>query len=409
VLKRVVVTGMAGISPIGNDWQQVSARLKAQSTGIKHMQEWGKYIGLNTRLGAPVDFIRPAHYSRKQTRSMGRIALLATYATELALIDAGLLNDPCLNSGQMGIAYGSSAGSLDAVAEFGNMLINHTVNGLNATSYIRMMAHTSVVNIGLFFGINGRVYTTSSACTSSSQGIGYAYEAIKHGYQTLMVAGGAEELSASEAAVFDTLFATSTLNDSPEQTPRPFDRDRDGLVIGEGAGTLILEEREHAIQRGAKIYAEVVGFGTNSDGLHVTQPDSKSMQTAMRLALQDARLDAADIGYISAHGTATEHGDVAESHATAAVFGSNTPISAFKSYTGHTLGACGALEAWVAINMMNEGWFHPTVNLENIDPACAELDYIRDDIRILNCEYIMSNNFAFGGINTSLIFKRVTQ
>jgi 3-oxoacyl-[acyl-carrier-protein] synthase II len=409
VLKRVVVTGMAGISPIGNDWQQVSARLKAQSTGIKHMQEWGKYIGLNTRLGAPVDFIRPAHYSRKQTRSMGRIALLATYATELALIDAGLLNDPCLNSGQMGVAYGSSAGSLDAVAEFGNMLINHTVNGLNATSYIRMMAHTSVVNIGLFFGINGRVYTTSSACTSSSQGIGYAYEAIKHGYQTLMVAGGAEELSASEAAVFDTLFATSTLNDSPEQTPRPFDRDRDGLVIGEGAGTLILEEREHAIQRGAKIYAEVMGFGTNSDGLHVTQPDSKSMQTAMRLALQDARLDAADIGYISAHGTATEHGDVAESHATAAVFGSNTPISAFKSYTGHTLGACGALEAWVAINMMNEGWFHPTVNLENIDPACAELDYIRDDIRILNCEYIMSNNFAFGGINTSLIFKRVTQ
>ena len=373
------------------------------------MQEWDKYIGLNTRLAAPADFTRPAHYSRKQTRSMGRIALLATYATELALIDAGLLNDPVLNSGQMGIAYGSSAGSLDAVAEFGNMLINHTVNGLNATSYIRMMAHTSAVNIGLFFGINGRVYTTSSACTSSSQGIGYAYEAIKHGYQTLMVAGGAEELSASEAAVFDTLFATSTCNETPEKTPRPFDRDRDGLVIGEGAGTLILEEREHAIQRGAKIYAEVIGFGTNSDGLHVTQPDSKSMQTAMRLALQDAGLEASAIGYISAHGTATEHGDVAESHATAAVFGSNTPISAFKSYTGHTLGACGALEAWVAINMMNENWFHPTTNLENIDPACAELDYITDDIRMLNCEYIMSNNFAFGGINTSLIFKRVTQ
>ena len=162
-------------------------------------------------------------------------------------------------------------------------------------------------------------------------------------------------------------------------------------------------------QRGAQIYAELLGFGTNSDGLHVTQPDSKSMQTAMRLALQDAKLDAADIGYISAHGTATEHGDVAESHATAAVFGNNTPISAFKSYTGHTLGACGALEAWVAINMMNEGWFHATANLENIDPACAELDYIREDIRALDCEYIMSNNFAFGGINTSLIFKRVTQ
>jgi 3-oxoacyl-[acyl-carrier-protein] synthase II len=406
MLKRVVVTGMAGISPIGNNWEQVAKKLKTQSTGIERLDEWDKYIGLNTRLGAPADFIKPAHYSRKQTRSMGRIALMATYATELALIDAGLLNNPCLNSGQMGVAYGSSAGSLDALAEFGNMLLNHTVNGLNATSYIRMMAHTSAVNIGLFFGINGRIYTTSSACTSGSQGIGYAYEAIKHGYQKLMVAGGAEELSASEAAVFDTLFATSVRNDTPEKSPRPFDRDRDGLVIGEGAGTLILEERDHALARGAKIYAELVGFGTNSDGMHVTQPDSISMQSTMRLALQNAELAASAIGYISAHGTATTHGDVAESHATAAIFGANTPISSLKSYTGHTLGACGALEAWIAINMMNEGWFHPTANLESIDPACAPLDYIKDNVRLLNCDYIMSNNFAFGGINTSLIFKR---
>jgi len=409
MLKRVVVTGMAGISPIGNDWQQVAARLKAQSTGIQTIHDWDKYNGLNTRLAAPSDFTRPAHYSRKQTRSMGRVALMATYATELALIDAGLVNDPCLNSGLMGIAYGSSAGSFDALTEFGNMLLNHTVNGLNATSYIRMMAHTTAVNIGLFFGINGRVYTTSSACTSSSQGIGYAYEAIKHGYQTLMVAGGAEELSASEAAVFDTLFATSLRNDAPDKSPRPFDRDRDGLVIGEGAGTLILEEREHALARGARIYAELVGFGTNSDGLHVTQPDSNSMQIAMRLALQDAQLDSSAIGYISAHGTATAHGDIAESHATAAVFGTHTPISSLKSFTGHTLGACGALEAWVSINMMNEGWFHATANLDNIDSACAPLDYIKDDIRYLDCDYVMSNNFAFGGINTCLIFKRDTQ
>ena len=399
---------MAGLSPIGNAWPQVSARLKAQSTGIQTMHDWDKYSGLNTRLGAPVEFSRPAHYSRKQTRSMGRIALMATYATELALLDAGLLNDPVLNSGQMGIAYGSCAGSYDALVEFGNMLLNHKVDGLNATSYIRMMAHTAPVNIGLFFGINGRVYTTSSACTSSSQGIGYAYEAIKYGHQKLMVAGGAEELSAAEAAVFDTLFATSLRNETPALSPRPFDRDRDGLVIGEGAGTLILEEREHALARGAPIYAEIVGFGTNSDGLHVTQPDSNSMQTTMRLALQDAQLDAAAIGYISAHGTATGQGDIAESHATAAVFGTRTPISSLKSFTGHTLGACGALEAWVAINMMNEGWFHATANLDNIDPACAELDYIQGGIRTLKCGYVMSNNFAFGGINTSLIFKRGT-
>jgi 3-oxoacyl-[acyl-carrier-protein] synthase II len=406
VLKRVVVTGMAGLSPIGNDWPSIAARLQSQQTGIQTMHDWDKYQGLNTRLAAPVDFIKPAHYSRKQTRSMGRVALLATYASELALIDAGLLNDPCLNSGQMGIAYGSCAGSLEAITEFGNMLTNHAVDGLNATSYIRMMSHTAPVNIGLFFGINGRVYTTSSACTSGSQGIGYAYEAVKYGHQQLMLAGGADELSASEAAVFDTLFATSLRNDAPDQSPRPFDRDRDGLVIGEGAGTFILENLEYAQARGARIYAEVVGFGTNSDGLHVTQPDANSMQLAMRLALQDAHLQPDAIGYISAHGTATEHGDIAESHATHAVFGSHTPISSLKSYTGHTLGACGSLEAWVAIMQMREGWFHPTVNLQHLDPACADLEYIQSTPRTLDCQYVMSNNFAFGGINTSLIFKR---
>jgi 3-oxoacyl-[acyl-carrier-protein] synthase II len=406
MLKRVVVTGMAGISPIGNDWPQVAERLKNNATGIRVIEDWDKYQGLNTRLGAPAQFARPEHYTRKQVRGMGRVALMATYATELALTDAGLLNDPCLKSGQMGVAYGSSSGSPDAIAEFGNMLSNHATNGLNATSYIRMMGHTAPVNISLFFGINGRIYTTSSACTSSSQGIGYAYEAIKFGRQKLMVAGGAEELSPIQPAVFDTLFATSLRNGEPNKSPRPFDRDRDGLVIGEGAGTLILEELEHALARGARIYAELVGFGTNSDGLHVTQPDSGSMQVAMRLALQDAGLEPSAIGYISAHGTATGHGDVAESHATAAVFGGKTPISALKSFTGHTLGACGALEAWAAIQMMNEGWFHATANLDHIDPECAALDYIKGDFRRFDCDYVLSNNFAFGGINTSLIFKR---
>lgn len=406
MLKRVVVTGMAGLSPIGNDWPSIAKRLKNQQTGIQTMHDWDKYRGLNTRLGAPVDFKKPTYYTRKQTRSMGRVALMATYASELALLDADLLNDRVLASGQMGVAYGSCAGSLDAISEFGNMLINHAVDGLNATSYIRMMSHTAPVNIGLFFGINGRIYTTSSACTSGSQGIGYAYEAIKYGHQLIMLAGGADELSASEAAVFDTLFATSLRNDEPENSPRPFDCDRDGLVIGEGAGTFILEELEHALARGARIYAELVGFGTNSDGLHVTQPDCASMQAAMRLALIDAKLDSAAIGYISAHGTATEHGDIAESQATLSVFGGNTPVSSFKSYTGHTLGACGALEAWVGIMMMNEGWFHPTANLKNIDSACAGLDYIIGEPRQLDCDYLMSNNFAFGGINTSLIFKR---
>ncbi|MDD1643681.1 MAG: beta-ketoacyl-ACP synthase [Methylococcaceae bacterium] len=407
MMKRVVVTGMAAITPLGNDWETVAQKLKSQTTGIRRMDDWDKYKGLNTRLGAPVDFSRPEHYSRKQVRSMGRVAMLGTYASELALIDAGLLDDPCLTSGQVGVSYGSSSGSFDGLIDFTKMLLNYDKGGMNATSYIRMMGHTCPVNISLHFGINGRIIPTSSACTSSSQGIGFAYETIRQGLQVAMVAGGSDELSAAQAAVFDTLFATSTRNDEPDKTPRPFDKDRDGLVIGEGGGTLILEEREHALSRGTHIYAEIIGFGTNCDGLHVTQPDSGSMQVAMRLALQDAGLDASVIDYVSAHGTATELGDIAESDATAAVFGNRVPVSSMKSYTGHTLGACGAIEAWAAVHMMNEGWFHPTANLENIDPACAELDYIKGDIRKIDCEFLMSNNFAFGGINTSLIFKRV--
>jgi len=402
-MKRVVITGMAAITPIGNDWKTVSENLKAQRTGIRHMTDWQQYKGLNTQLAAPVDFSRPAHYSRKQVRGMGRVAMMGTYASELALQDAGLLGDACLKSGRTGVAYGSSSGSFDGLIDFTKMLLTHDKGSLNATSYIRMMGHTCPVNIALHFGINGRILPTSTACTSASLGIGYAYETIKQGIQDIMVAGGSDELSPSQAAVFDTLYATSVRNDQPDKNPRPFDRDRDGLVIGEGAGTFILEEREHAISRGATIYAEIMGFGTNSDGLHVTQPDSDSMQVAMKLALQDAQLEATDIDYVSAHGTATELGDIAETQATAAVLGHQVPISSMKSYTGHTLGACGAIETWATIQMVREGWLHPTANLLQVDPKCAELDYIKGDIRQLDCHYVMCNNFAFGGINTSLI------
>jgi 3-oxoacyl-[acyl-carrier-protein] synthase II len=306
----------------------------------------------------------------------------------------------------MGVSFGSSAGTPSAIGDFGRMMEERSTRGINATTYIKMMAHTAPVNIGVFFGVTGRVVTTSSACTSGSQGIGYAFEAIQSGKQVAMIAGGAEELDATEAAVFDTLFATSTRNDAPGTTPSPFDRKRDGLVIGEGAGCLILEEREHALARGATIHAELVGFGTNSDGTHVTQPNAATMQQAMQLALDDAGLAPEAIGYVNAHGTATAQGDLAESQATNAVFGSRIPISSLKSYMGHTLGACGALEAWISIEMMREGWFAPTLNLNEVDPECGELDYIRGEGRRLDCEYVMSNNFAFGGINTSLIFKK---
>jgi 3-oxoacyl-[acyl-carrier-protein] synthase II len=405
--RRVAVTGMAGISPIGNDWAAIRERLGQYRNAVVRMAEWEDYEGLNTRLGAPAaPFELNERYNRKAVRSMGRVALMATRVSELALADAGLLEHPLLKSGDMGVSFGSSAGTPSAIGDFGRMMEERTTKGINATTYIKMMAHTAPVNIGVFFGITGRVITTSSACTSGSQGIGYAYEAIKGGKQVAMVAGGAEELCATEAAVFDTLFATSTRNDAGGTTPRPFDGGRDGLVIGEGAGCLILEDLEHAVARGATIHAELVGFGTNSDGCHVTQPNAATMQKAMQLALQDAGLQPADIGYVNAHGTGTAQGDVAESQATLAVFGQHTPISSLKSYMGHTLGACGALEAWISIEMMREGWFAPTINLDQVDPACAPLDYIAGEGRKLDCEYIMSNNFAFGGINTSLIFKR---
>lgn len=405
--RRVAVTGMAGISPLGNDWASVRTRLGAYRNAVVRMPEWAEYDGLNTQLAAPAsEFKLSERYTTKATRSMGRVALMATRASELALLDAGLLNDPLLKSGRLGIAYGSSAGTPKAISDFGKMLDDKSTKGINATTYIKMMSHTAPVNLGVFLGITGRIITTSSACTSGSQGIGYAYETIRAGHQVAMIAGGAEELCVTDAAVFDTLFATSVRNDAADTTPRPFDADRDGLVLGEGAGTLILEELEHARARGATIHAEIVGFGTNSDGCHVTHPNAKTMQIAMEMALSDAGLAPSAIGYVNAHGTGTQHGDIAESHASWNVFRDRAPTSSLKSYMGHTLGACGALEAWMSIEMMRARWFAPTINLVQIDPECAALDYIVDAGRELECEYVVSNNFAFGGINTSLIFRR---
>jgi 3-oxoacyl-[acyl-carrier-protein] synthase II len=405
--RRVVVTGRGAISPLGHDWQRVGARLRECRNAVQRFDAWGAYRGLNTRLGVPAeDFVLPENYHRKAVRSMGRVALMATRASELALADAGLLGDPWIRSGELGISYGSSAGTPSSMGDFGRMLTEMDTQSINATTYIKMMSHTAPVNIGVFFGLTGRVITTSSACTSGSQGIGYAYESIRAGHQVAMLAGGAEELDVTAATVFDTLFATSSRNDTPQLTPRPFDAERDGLVIGEGACTLVLEELEHARARGAVIHAEIVGFGTNSDGQHVTQPNAETMAIAMRLALRDAQLEPGAIGYVNAHGTATDHGDIAETTATHAVFGERMPISSLKSYTGHTLGACGALEAWITLEMMRDGWFAPTINLQRVDPRCGALDYIVGDGRSLQTEYAMSNNFAFGGINTSLILRR---
>jgi 3-oxoacyl-[acyl-carrier-protein] synthase II len=405
-MNRVVVTGMSGITAFGDNWNDIAAKLKQGNNAVRVMPEWQQCEGLRTSLAAPADYQLPK-LPRKKIRSMGRVSLLATCATQKALDQAGLLEHEALTNGDTGIAYGSSSGSTRAIPVFGDLIKGGPMQGFTSTSYVEMMSHTAPVNIGVFFGTKGRIIPTSSACTSGSQGIGYAYEAIKFGLQKVMIAGGAEELCITQGAVFDSLFATSVMNDSPELTPRPFDKNRDGLVVGEGAGTLILEEYEHAKSRGATILAEVVGFGCNSDGAHVTQPQKETMAVAMQLALKDANLQSDDIGYVSAHGTATDRGDVAESHATREVFQRPVPISSLKSFFGHTLGACGAIEAWLSIEMMRNDWYAPTANLRDVDEECADLDYITESDRHMTHQYIMSNNFAFGGINTSLIFKRL--
>ncbi|MBX2867275.1 MAG: beta-ketoacyl-ACP synthase [Acidiferrobacterales bacterium] len=406
-LHRVAVTGMHAITPLGHSWSAFRDALMSNKSAVRYMEDWESIDGLSTRLAALVtDFSTPIHWKRKKTRSMGRVAALAAAATEQALIDASLLDSEILTSGRVGVAYGSCTGSTDAIQDLTDMISGGDSSKVNATTYIRLMGHTTAANIAVFFGLKGRVFNTSTACTSGSQGIGYAFDSIRYGKQIAMVAGGAEELCPSEAAIFDTLYATSLKNDTPNLTPRPFDQQRDGLVIGEGACTLILEEMEHAKQRGANIYAELVGFGTNCDGDHITQPNSDSMGSVMQLSLDDAGLQAEDIQYVNGHGTGTEHGDAAESKATANLFGPDIPFSSLKGNIGHTLGACGAIESWASIEMMNQSWFSHTLNLNQPAENCAQLGYIVGTGRHLEAEYVMCNNFAFGGINTSLIFKK---
>lgn len=406
-MRRVVVTGMGAISALGNDVESSVARLRIYKNAIRVLDELKQVQGLNAHLAAPVDdYVVPAHYSRKVLRTMGRVAVMAVHSAEQALQQAGLSGDDVLQSGRVGVAYGSSFGSARPVFDFYSMVQTNEVGAITSSSYIKIMPQTTAVNISLYFKTTGRLIPSGTACTSGSLAIGYAYEAIKSGAQDIMIAGGAEEFDATQVAVFDTLYATSVKNSSPEITPAPFDENRDGLVIGEGAGALILEEYEHAKARGAKILAEIIGFGTNTDGTHITQPNKDTMAQCMRLALNDAGIAPNQIGYVNMHGTGTLHGDIAESLATENVMGNSVPVSTLKSYVGHTLGACGALEAIWTIRMMQDGWFAPTLNLNKPDVRCGKLDYIMGQGREINTDIVMSNNFAFGGINTSLIFTK---
>lgn len=404
--RRVVVTGMGLTSPIGDSPAAVASALQEQRSGIVVMPGWDKIDGLQTRLAAPASSVDLSHFSRKKVRTMGRVSVLATYSTEQAIADAGI-DQETLHSGKLGLAYGSTHGSSSELEIFMRTLFSaRGLQGLSGTAYLKFMSHTCAANLALCYGIRGRVIPTISACASGSHALGVGFETIRAGQQDVMLCGGAEELHFVHAGIFDIMFATSTkYNTTPERSPRPFDRARDGLVVGEGAGTLVLEEAERAERRGAKIYGEIIGFGMSCDGVHVTSPSSDGMASAMRLALADAQVTPESLDYVNAHGTGTELGDIAETEATHSVLGGAVPFGSTKSYTGHTLGACGAHEMIFCLLMAQQKFLPANRNLDEVDPRCAPLNYIVGATRESRPRLMMSNNFAFGGINTSLIVR----
>ncbi|WP_324843352.1 beta-ketoacyl-ACP synthase [Helicobacter aurati] len=402
---RVFVSGYGMVTAFGKSWADLRHGFIQKQNAVQLIPEWKQYENLTCYLAAPIlNYVPPSEWSRKQKRSLGKVAQYSVEAAGLALQSANLLGDSSLQDGRTGVASGSSTGSTDATLQLAKLFLG-LPNTCNANTYIKYMPHTTAANIALFYSLKGRIIPTSSACTSASHAIGYAYEAIQSGKIDIMIAGGAEELCPSEAYTFNFLYAASQKNDTPKLTPAPFDEHRDGLVVGEGAGYLILESEASIQRRKVAPLAEIVGFGSTCDGAHITRPQSETMKQSMILALKDANLQSNKIQYVNAHATATKWGDITESLATQAVFGDKIHISSLKSYLGHTLGACGGIESIACIAMMNEERFFPTINLKQIDKECAKLRYLTDEIH-LKTDYVMNNNFAFGGINTSLIFKK---
>ncbi|MEM1413591.1 MAG: beta-ketoacyl-ACP synthase [Myxococcota bacterium] len=403
--RRVVITGMGAVTPIGHTVSESFDALLAGRSGVRFMPEWAFMEDLQCRLGANVeDLDLKALYHRRVRRTMGRVALLALRASDEAIAQAGLTEEH-LRSGRVGLTYGSTSGSSSELEEFSKpLMINDSMRGLKSYAYLRIMAHTCAANLASHYGIRGRVQPTCSACTSGSQAFGHAFELIQSGVADAMIAGGAEEMHYTTAVTFDLLMATTvTKNERPDEAPRPFDAARDGLVVGEGAATVVLEEREHALRRGAPILAEVLSYACTCDGGHLTQPDPEGMGSVMRLALDQAGLAPADVGYVNAHATGTLIGDQAEAQATLATFERPVPISSLKGHVGHTLGACGTLEAIWTVEMMRAGKLVGTRNLAEVHPACAGLGHLQEPFREARVDVAMSNNFAFGGINTSIV------
>lgn len=406
---RVVVTGMGALTPLGLDINTTWEGLVDGKSGIDHITQFDA-SSLETRFAGEVKGFDPVEYmGRKEARRMDRFSQLAVAASVEAVRDAGLeINDT--NKGNIGVLIGSGIGGLLTMSEQVRILIEQGPDRVSPFLVPMMIADMASAQVSIALGARGPNFCPTSACSSGSDAIGTAYEIIKRGDAEAMFAGGSEAIiTPIGVAGFSANRALSTRNEAPQQASRPFDAERDGFVIGEGAAILVLEDLAFARERGARIIAEITGYGASSDAVHITQPseDGEGAARAMQMALRKAGLAPSEIGYINAHGTSTPLNDKVETMAIKTVFGDyayHVPISSTKSMTGHLLGAAGAIEGAVCIKVINTGVIPPTVNYNNPDPEC-DLDYVPNKAREARISSAMSNSFGFGGHNSVLVFQ----
>ena len=404
--RRVVITGMGIKSPIGNSISEFQENLFDQKSGVQIMECWDNIVGLKTKVAGVVSNINEKEIPRQNRRSMDRGSILAALASKDAILDARLTQEE-ISSYSTGIAYGSTVGGAATLEKvFGDLREDSSYMKQTSMDFLKYMSNTVCANLSSYLNIKGISIPTCSACTSSSQAIGMAYELIKNAQVDRMICGGAEGMHHSLASIFDVMGAASSgFNETPQKACRPFDKDRDGVVVAEGAGTLILEDLESALKRGAHIYAEIISYSTNCNGAHLTNPHEESIINVMETALSKANLKSTDIDYVNAHATSTHMGDIVESNAIYEIFQDKVPVSSLKSQIGHTLGACGAIESIAAICSILKNKLPANINLNTVDEQCASLDYVKN-VRDQEVNTVLKNNFAFGGINTSLIFKK---
>lgn len=402
-MKRVVVTGMGIVSCLGNNTNTVLDALKEGRSGISYNETY-EQMGFRSRVSGSVSIDLKEHIDRKILRFMGEAAAYAYLSMEQAIADSGLTEDQVSNE-RTGIIMGSGGASSKNLVESADILREKGIKRVGPYRVTQTMSSTTSACLATPFKIKGVNYTISSACATSAHCIGNAMELIQLGKQDVVFAGGGEEEHWCLTSLFDAMGALSTkYNDTPEKASRAYDADRDGFVIAGGGGCLVIEELEHALARGATIYAELVGYGATSDGYDMVAPSGEGAARCMRQALQGINTLP---DYINSHGTSTPVGDIAELKAIAEVFGDKTPaISSTKSLTGHSLGATGVQEAIYSLLMMKNNFIAASANIENVDEAAQAMDIVlsRRDNAELNT--IMSNSFGFGGTNASLVFQR---